>query len=254
MLDNCSNMRANQPEQPQGMILAMSLLYMVRHGQASFGTPNYDRLSPTGQEQSKNLARHLIDKQSKFHAVYTGNMLRHQQTAQPLVDEGGLKGLCPGDFTVNGAFDEYDATSVWTIQIEEMIREEPSIAQELSRLPDDREVFERLFRQAMLRWVSGDQDEEKGPTWKAFSSRVAKGVKEVMETHGEDENVIVFSSAGPVSAALQFALDLDYAKAMELAFSTLNASVTVFEFNRKHITLQGYNNVSYLEESLITDR
>ena len=235
----------------------MSFLYMVRHGQASFGTPNYDKLSPTGQIQSEQLARHLIDKQLKFQAVYTGNMLRHRQTAQPLVDQGGAQGLCPGDFVVNGAFDEYDATTVWTLQIEEMIREEPSLAQDLERLPGDREVFEKLFRRAMLRWVSGDQDAQEAaeePTWRAFFTRVAHGVQEVMKTHGDDENVIIFSSAGPVSAAVQFALNLEYPKAMELAFATLNASVTVFEFNRNHITLQGYNNASYLEESLITDR
>ncbi len=33
----------------------MGTLYLVRHGQASFGSDDYDRLSPLGQRQSQRL-------------------------------------------------------------------------------------------------------------------------------------------------------------------------------------------------------
>ncbi|MBI9075918.1 MAG: histidine phosphatase family protein [Desulfatibacillum sp.] len=232
----------------------MSLLYMVRHGQASFGMPNYDNLSPIGQKQAAILADHLIEKNREFQAVFTGNMLRHRQTAQPLVETGGSKGLCPGEYAVLDAFDEYDATTVWGIQIADMVKEDPGIGKDLENIMEDRRIFERLFRQAMLRWVDGNRAPREGPSWNAFAARVQKGVKEVMVNHGGQGDVVVFSSAGPISATMQFALGLDNVKAMGLAFATLNASITVFEFTKDHITLQGYNNVSYLEESLVTDR
>jgi broad specificity phosphatase PhoE len=38
----------------------MSDLYMIRHGQASFGEENYDRLSPTGVVQAEIVARHWV--------------------------------------------------------------------------------------------------------------------------------------------------------------------------------------------------
>ena len=37
----------------------MSEIYFIRHGQASFGEENYDRLSDLGVKQAKYLARHL---------------------------------------------------------------------------------------------------------------------------------------------------------------------------------------------------
>jgi len=35
----------------------MGTLYLVRHGQASFGAANYDQLSPLGQQQCGQLGR-----------------------------------------------------------------------------------------------------------------------------------------------------------------------------------------------------
>ena len=37
----------------------MSVLYLVRHGQASFGTDDYDRLSDLGKAQSRTTGRFL---------------------------------------------------------------------------------------------------------------------------------------------------------------------------------------------------
>ena len=46
----------------------MSLL-LVRHGQASAGSDDYDRLSSRGQEQSARLGRWLADTGHAFDAV-----------------------------------------------------------------------------------------------------------------------------------------------------------------------------------------
>lgn len=37
----------------------MGTLYLVRHGQASFGADDYDQLSPLGQRQSVRLGEYL---------------------------------------------------------------------------------------------------------------------------------------------------------------------------------------------------
>ena len=43
----------------------MSILHLVRHGQASFGADDYDNLSPTGIQQSIELGKALAKQQSK---------------------------------------------------------------------------------------------------------------------------------------------------------------------------------------------
>ncbi|MCF8967887.1 histidine phosphatase family protein, partial [Pseudomonas carnis] len=39
----------------------MGSIYLIRHGQASFGADDYDVLSPIGVEQAQVLGRHLAD-------------------------------------------------------------------------------------------------------------------------------------------------------------------------------------------------
>ena len=60
----------------------MSTLYMIRHGQASFGQTNYDRLSPKGEQQAHIVAHHFCRLNNGFDAVYTGTLMRQQQTAR----------------------------------------------------------------------------------------------------------------------------------------------------------------------------
>ena len=40
----------------------MGTLYLVRHGQASFGADDYDQLSPLGQQQAVRLGEYLRPK------------------------------------------------------------------------------------------------------------------------------------------------------------------------------------------------
>ena len=47
----------------------MSTLYMIRHGQASFGKEDYDKLSDGGLRQARILAHHFID--TKKRALHT---------------------------------------------------------------------------------------------------------------------------------------------------------------------------------------
>ena len=56
----------------------MGTLYLIRHGQASYGEVDYDRLSATGQEQARAVG-HWLAKQ-ELDAVYAGPLKRQQQT------------------------------------------------------------------------------------------------------------------------------------------------------------------------------
>ncbi len=57
----------------------MATLLLIRHGQASYGQADYDRLSPQGEEQARALGRYLAD--AKLDAIYAGPLRRQVQTA-----------------------------------------------------------------------------------------------------------------------------------------------------------------------------
>ncbi|HJV74342.1 MAG TPA: phosphoglycerate mutase family protein, partial [Noviherbaspirillum sp.] len=58
----------------------MGQIYLVRHGQASFGSANYDQLSELGLEQARLLGEWFANSRQQFHRVVTGDMRRHRQT------------------------------------------------------------------------------------------------------------------------------------------------------------------------------
>jgi len=59
----------------------MGILYMIRHGQASFGSANYDLFSETGVLQSRILAEYLLAVGLAPDALYSGAMERQKDTA-----------------------------------------------------------------------------------------------------------------------------------------------------------------------------
>ena len=48
----------------------MGVIYLVRHAQASFGTADYDRLTPIGFTQAELLGAYFARRKIRFDAVY----------------------------------------------------------------------------------------------------------------------------------------------------------------------------------------
>jgi broad specificity phosphatase PhoE len=67
----------------------MAIIYLIRHGQASFGAEDYDRLSELGRRQSQVLGEYFRGAGVVFDAVYSGDLLRQRETARLALDLGG---------------------------------------------------------------------------------------------------------------------------------------------------------------------
>ncbi|MGB5131312.1 MAG: histidine phosphatase family protein, partial [Steroidobacteraceae bacterium] len=72
----------------------MSRVYLVRHGQAAFGSDDYDRLTETGIAQCRQLARHWRAIGRHVDLVYCGTLRRQRESAeafaQAAVEQGGV--------------------------------------------------------------------------------------------------------------------------------------------------------------------
>ena len=58
----------------------MGTLYLVRHGQASFGAEDYDQLSELGTRQCHALGLWFAARGLQFEAVLRGTLKRHAQS------------------------------------------------------------------------------------------------------------------------------------------------------------------------------
>jgi broad specificity phosphatase PhoE len=236
----------------------MSEIFMIRHGQASFGQDNYDQLSAVGVRQAKIVARYLSKVSKPFDAVYSGKMKRQLNTGEELI-------ACYRDIRVavpeimpSSYFNEYDSLTVWESLIPGIIQENPSLSKDLEQVFTEKKSFQKLFEQVMDRWISGAYDLPGSPKWSDFKKRVRQGLKDIMKRHSTKMQLAIFTSGGPISVAIQLALGISDKKTMEISWQIMNASITRFKYNDRQIALSGFNDIAHLElekdEQLLTYR
>ncbi len=236
----------------------MGIFYFIRHGQASFNEENYDQLSAIGFRQARHLGEHWVRIGLTFDTIYHGTLDRQRQTAETVIDCYEKFGRDIPTPKISSAFNECDATAVWNAYLPRLIREDPTLENQMDRIRTDPKIFQKVFSRLMFSWVSGKYEEDGGPRWKDFTKRVAEGVDDLGKKHGSGSRVAVFTSGGPVALAIRQALNISDEKTMALSWQVMNASVTRMEYKGDKIALAGFNDITHLEmagdEALLTYR
>ena len=212
----------------------MGVLHLVRHGQASFGSDDYDRLSPTGELQALRLGEHWQALGQRFDAVYTGTLRRHGQTLQGIAQ--GLADPLPPT-TVLPALNEYDSQALI-----EAIHPLP-----LPR-PDTPERYRQHFRllcDALAQWMVGTISPRGMPGWQDFSA----GVREVLDTIRRQHagaQVLLVSSGGPISTAVAQVLGSMPEVGIALNMRIRNSAVSELSISARRLMLQTFNALPHL--------
>ncbi len=225
----------------------MSMMYLIRHGQASFGAEKYDKLSEKGIRQAHILGEHLCASGIMPHAIYAGTMARQTHTAQEVRACYAAQGTVLPEPVILSGLDEFDTTAIILSQIQAMQEEDPSLARDLPRMYEDKESFKRIFEGAMLRWVCGDNGTGGFESWDTFRGRVVDTLLTIMAEQEKGRTVFVFTSGGPIAATLQHVLGLMPERAIRLNWQVVNTSYTKYMYNNGRITMAGFNCISHLE-------
>jgi len=236
----------------------MSTLFMIRHGQASFGQANYDQLSELGIAQAKMLGEYFRNLGIGFDECYSGTMQRHLDTADHFFQGfSGEKKSCRA-LNSSEAFNEYDPETVLRTAIPMLIEENPDFSRDVDSMFTSRRSFQIVFERAILKWVSGTVRAPGLISWDDYTGRVRDGIQEIMKAHGKGKTVAVFSSGGPISATIQKALCLTNEVSIQIGWQIINSSVTRFKFTPGRMMMMSFNEHAHLEikkeESWITYR
>ncbi len=222
----------------------MTIIWVVRHGQASFGNADYDVLSETGIEQSKLTGLFFKDSAAaEFTTWYTGSMKRQIDTAKHAVKEIGYE----VEIKENRSFDEYDFTAIINSQLAGMKNEDPSIENDLQHIFTDDISFQRVYGKIMKRWISGKYDEKSVETYIDFKQRVKEGLFSIATENQEHSVLALFTSGGFLSVTMQHALSLSDHEAMRLGWYIQNASISKFKISNGRINLLMFNQMAHLE-------
>jgi broad specificity phosphatase PhoE len=216
----------------------MPTLYLVRHGQASFGAADYDNLSDLGQQQALALGQYFKAKSLSFDAAYMGTLRRHAQTHAGIVQGMGIDqaaALRPG-------LNEYDSDALLAaIHPQPLPRE---------RSPENYRKHFRLLRDGLTAWMDGTVSPQGMPAYPAFVKGITDVLDEVRADFGnqDDARILICTSGGPVSTAVGHILGTSAQTTIELNFRIRNSSVTEFAFTPKRHMLVTYNTLPHLED------
>lgn len=211
----------------------MGTLYLVRHGQASFGADDYDCLSALGERQSRRLGAHFKQRGLHFEAAISGTLKRQQQTLAGISEGLGARivtRLWPG-------LNEYDSHALIAA-----IHPQP-----LTK-PDNPEMvrqYFRLLRQGLRQWMAGASEPVGMPSYADFVAGVAGALDHVRSQHTGD--VLMVSSGGPISNAIGQVLGTSAEGVIDLNMRIFNSAVSELTFNPQRYALVSYNTLPHLE-------
>jgi broad specificity phosphatase PhoE len=230
----------------------MGAIYLIRHGQASFGRSDYDELSATGHEQARVLGTALKARLPRVDEVVSGGMKRHRQTAAACLEAMGL----PPGLQETAGFREYDHDEIITRYEPRFARPE-ALMQELAQSPEPRRAFQAMFGKAMERWIAGAHDADYAESWSVFHRRCNAALDALIGALGPSRTALVFTSGGVISAICRELLDLPDLQAYRLNLTLANCGVTKIIYSARARYLSTFNEHAHFEgarQHLITYR
>ena len=232
----------------------MSVMTLVRHGQASFLSADYDRLSTLGEEQSRLLGRFWGVHGNRFDAVYMGPRLRQQDTANLI---GKSIRQAGGDFpepVMLPGLDEYDLQGFVEHVAPALAATDSDFANLLEidqkkNLPHERQrSFQRMFEKLLVRWQSETQSIDNVETWPVFRQRVESTIRQIQRNAPKSSRLAIVTSGGFIGTAVQIALAAPDRSALELNWRVRNSSLTDLVFTQDRLTLDSFNAIPHLPD------
>ncbi|HET9995702.1 MAG TPA: histidine phosphatase family protein [Candidatus Acidoferrum sp.] len=235
----------------------MGRLFLVRHAQASFLSQNYDKLSDLGERQSRLLGEYWVRHRVMFDRVCTGPAIRHRQTARIAGEAYRRVGLEFPEPVILKEFDEFQGEAVLARSLPQLLAHNRKIHELHDAMQNSgdeiekRANFQRLFEAVISMWVHGEIAPESVESWQEFCARVNRGLTTFLANSWKGEMAVIFTSSGPLSAAVERALHLSAQDTLQIAWMSRNCSFSEFLFSSDRFTLSTFNSFPHLDDDLL---
>jgi broad specificity phosphatase PhoE len=221
-------------------------IYLIRHGQASFGADDYDVLSPVGTRQSKVLGAHMAQLGLSLDRCLAGDLRRQQDTASLAMASMQAGGALVPTLETDAAFNEFDADAVIRALLPGLLPDEPEALHILRNARDNRAEFQRLFALIVQRWHGGQHDTDGLESWAGFVQRTGDGLQRVLEQAASGDNIAIFTSGGTIAALLHRVTGISASQAFELNWQIINTSLSQLKFRGGEVTLASFNSQAHV--------
>lgn len=232
----------------------MGQLYLIRHGQASYGEADYDRLSSRGEAQARALGEHLA--RLRLDVVYAGPLRRQQQTIEHA--RAAHAAAIPAPETL-AALAEYPAFEILHHLTPRLVAEDPRFAA-LTSAPTPR-LLDDAFRLLLTKWSRDEWTATGVERVVEFVERVRGGLDRVLRAAGSGARIACVTSAGPIGVAVGLTFGIAPERMVRTSIVIKNTSITELAFRSKNfdwqpdqLSLVTFNHTSHLPAELDTLR
>jgi broad specificity phosphatase PhoE len=223
----------------------MGAIYFLRHGQASFGSNNYDQLSAVGHQQAKVLGQALKARGVKPDVLISGTMQRHLETATGALSQMSEMGI-EAPLQQLAGVNEFDHENVIEVA-EPRYADKLVMMGDMAASGDPRRTFQKFFQDAVARWVAGSHDEEYKEPWSVFKLRVVSALNELVKLTPPKGSTLVFTSGGTISVVCAHLLGLNDSQAFTINWTLANAGLTKVQAGRDGLHLISVNEHAHVE-------
>ncbi|RZQ59703.1 histidine phosphatase family protein [Amycolatopsis suaedae] len=206
----------------------MGAIYLVRHGQASFGAADYDKLSARGAEQAAVAGAELTRRGLPLTAARCGTLARQRDTATQALGEA--------EVITDPRWNEYDHVDIAR-------HHGGGVAQDSA----DPRAFQHMLDAALGEWVRAGEDSPCAETWPAFLARVRGALDDLVAALGRGEHGVAFTSGGVISTLCGSLLGSAETGLLTLNRVTVNAGISKLVSGRSGLSLLSFNEHAHLD-------
>jgi broad specificity phosphatase PhoE len=220
----------------------MPVVYMVRHGQATFGPGDYDNLTELGREQADLAGRELGRRLSSIDVIAHGDLRRQRDTATACAQ--ALHFVEPTREHVG--LNEFDHEDI-ILALKPAYKRRAVMFADLAKTLNPRQAFQEVFDKAVDRWTAGENDADYNETAAQFTARVLTAFDELVQE--ADDNVVLGTSGGVISAICANLLGGGHELWTNLNRVTMNAAITKVVVGKRGRSVVTFNDTGHLERA-----
>ncbi|MDB4964202.1 MAG: putative phosphoglycerate mutase family protein [Myxococcales bacterium] len=239
----------------------MGTLYLIRHGQASYGEADYDRLSVRGQDQARAVGRWLAT--MKIDQIYSGPLKRQVQTVSYATEGASSLGVVLPPATQLPELAEYPAFEMLQHLVPRLVELDPTF-EALTSAPTPR-LLDEAFHTILAKWASDEWAVDGLERVSAFVSRVRAGLTRMLGGARSGARIACVTSAGPIGVAVGLTFGIPDARMVRTSIVIRNASVTELRFRTQafarsaawqpeEVSLVTFNLTGHLTDEQHTER
>ena len=235
----------------------MASIFVIRHGQASFGEENYDKLSPLGCRQAVVLGEYLRDCGIHFDATFSGDLQRQRKTAE-LATASQPR---PSTHHIDSRFNEIQNEEQFDELLPAVLDNNPALQALLDKGLNLSKDYQKALKEVFNYWVSPACPDSDIQSWDEYSAGVHSALEAIIRSQGAGKTVGLFTSGGTIATIVAHVLGLGSQHVYSFYEPVINCSVTQLFYSGDRVSLSYFNDHSFLDllgvqkgEKLVTYR